>query len=521
MPSLSDALVGTAARSPHAVFVRTVHGELTYRDADERAGHLAAGLRDLGVERGSIVALLMDNSLEQVLVWFALNRLGAVHAPLNTALIGAPLEHALRVCEAVVLVADAHYLSAVERVRGQLPRLRRLVVNGGPDLTVGAVPVTVRLADLQAHPDAAPVCEVADLEPATMLFTSGTTGPSKACVLSHRYLVRQGELHAAHLGLRADDVLYCPFPLFHVDAATLTVSAALSLGATAALGARFSVSGFWDEVRAFDATVFNFMGATLSLLWKRDPDPHDRDHRVRLAWGVPMPQWRHAFEERFGFPLRQVYGSTDAGISVYDPVEGPQKLGAAGRVVKEYDVQVCDPDGRPLPLGTVGEIVVRGREPGLVMNGYHGMPEATAEVVRDGWVRTGDVGSLDGDGYLTFQGRITDSIRRRGENISAFEVEQLVATHPKVLEAAAVGVPSQLTEEELKVVVVLKEGQTCTAEELYRHCTEVAPRHMVPRYLEIVARLPKTPTEKVEKFRLKEPPFTAGTWDSEQQRQRA
>lgn len=519
MPSLSACLADTVARSPDRVFVRTSEGRLTYREADEQAARLAAGFRGLGVRRGSTVALLMDNSLEQVLVWFALNRLGAVHVPLNTALVGGPLEHALRVCQATLVVVDERRLPLVAPFRDRLPPLRRIVVNGktaqGENLP--------RLTDLIGCFQTAPVADVTDLEPATMLFTSGTTGPSKACVLSHRYLVRQGQLHAKHLGLRVDDVLYCPFPLFHVDAATLTVSAALSLGATAALGARFSVSRFWDELRAFDGTVFNFMGATLSLLWKQDPHPRDRDHRVRLAWGVPMPEWQHGFEDRFGFPLRQVYGSTDAGIPVYDPLDGPQKPGAAGQVIEEYDVQVRDLSGRPLSRGSVGEVVVRGREPGLVMNGYHGMPEASAEVLVDGWVRTGDAGSLDAAGYLTFHGRLSDSIRRRGENISAFEVEQLVAAHPKVLEAAAVGVPSELTEEEVKVVVVIKNGQTCSPEELHRHCTEVAPRHMVPRYIEIVPRLPKTPTEKVEKFRLKAAPFTAGTWDSDQhaRRQRA
>lgn len=510
MPALSAVLTDAAARQPQSVFLRTAEGELTYRQADERAGRLAAGVRALGVGPGTTVALLMDNGLDQVLLWFALNRLGAVHVPLNTALVGDRLDHALRVCEATLLVSDDRYVPAVATVRDRLPQVRRVVVRG-----TGSLEDAVSFSGLSACPDTLPVSEVADLAPATMLFTSGTTGPSKACVLSHRYLVRQGQLHAEHLGLRSEDVLYCPFPLFHVDAATLTVSAALSVGATAALGARFSVSRFWEEVRAFDATVFNFMGATLSLLWKRAPDPRDRDHRVRLAWGVPMPQWQRGFEDRFGFPLRQVYGSTDAGISVYDPVDGPQKPGAAGRVVAQYDVQIRSSSGRPVPPGTVGEITVRGREPGLVMNGYHGMPEATAEAIVDGWVRTGDAGSLDEDGYLTFHGRLTDSIRRRGENISAFEVEQLVAAHPKVLEAAAVGVPSDLTEEDVKVVVVLKEGEACTAAELHRHCTEVAPRHMVPRYLEIVPRLPKTPTEKVEKFRLTEDPFTPGTWDSE------
>ncbi|MFZ0157788.1 MAG: AMP-binding protein, partial [Kineosporiaceae bacterium] len=227
--------------------------------------------------------------------------------------------------------------------------------------------------------------EIDELATATLLFTSGTTGPSKACALSHRYLVRQAQLHAEALGLHSDDVLHSPFPLFHIDAATLTVGAALAVSATAAVGQWFSRSGFWDEIRACEATVFNVMGATLSILWKQPPTERVRDHRLRLGWGVPIPQWWAGFEQRFGVPLRQVYGLTDAGVPVYDPVTGPRRPGAAGRVLDAFQVRI-DADGAPAAPGLVGEILVRGREPGLVMNGYHGMPEATAATIVDGWV---------------------------------------------------------------------------------------------------------------------------------------
>ncbi len=505
---------------PHAVFLRTSDGEFTYEQMHATVGRLAEALLGIGVRAGTPVALVMRNRLEQVVVWFALARVGAVHVPINPGLTGDLMAQALQVVTPRFVIADADLFGQIAEI----------VEQSGPTAVVlhgiaATEPTTVGcpvhdLRDLMSASESAGDAHIGnDLDDATMLFTSGTTGPSKACVLSHRYLARQGQIHAERLGLGSDDVLYCPFPLYHIDAATLTVVAALAVGATAAIGTRFSASRFWDEVRAFDASVFNFMGATLTLLWKRDPSPLDRCHRVRLAWGVPMPDWQKQFEDRFGFPLYQVYGLTDAGVPVYDPVGGPQRQGSCGRVIDQFEIRI-DTDkahGEPRP-GAVGEILVRGREAGLTMTRYHGMAEATARTIdAEGWVHTGDLGSVDADGYLTFHGRSSDSIRRRGENISAFELEQLIETHPAVSEAAAIGVPSEFTEEDVKVCVVLKAGVGLTPEELYRYCCENAARFMVPRYIEILDRLPKTPTQKVEKFRLKQLGVTAATWDGDHQ----
>lgn len=474
-----------AGHDAERTFLRTPSESLTYGQALDRSARLAGALARHGVGRGASVAILMENSVEQVLVWFALSRLGALHVPVNPAFVGPRLQHALDVARCRLAVVDPAFA----------PQLREVFAGTAltfPELLDGGEP--------------APAAGAGPLDPATLLFTSGTTGRSKACVLSRRYLAAQGAAHVRNLELNRSDVLYCPFPLFHVDAATLTVVAALSVGATAALTKRFSVTRFWDEVRLFDATVFDFMGATLTILWKQPPSARDRDHNVRLAWGVPMPEWKEEWEARFGFPLYQVYGSTDAGVPVYDPVDGSQRVGAAGRVTELFEVRI----------DAVGEILVRGRFPALTMSGYYGMPEATAETIdEEGWVRTGDRGALDDDGYLTFAGRLSDSIRRRGENISAFEVEELVLSHADVVEAAAVGVPSELTEEDVKVFVVVRDGAALNAPDLHDYCLERAPKYMVPRYYEFVAELPRTPTEKVEKFRLKAAGHTAAAWDAQ------
>ncbi len=507
--SLATELAGAAKRHPDRVFLRTAEGELTYDQTDRAAALTAAGLAALGVRAGEPVVLLMHNSLDQLTTWFALSRLGAVHVPINTALVGSTLAHAFRVTGAALAVVDTDLLPALLAVRAELPALRQIVVRGAADAEFPD------LTDLQTcRLTTSPPAVVDDLSTATVLFTSGTTGVSKGCALSHRYLLRQGELHATSLRLRPDDVLYAPFPLFHIDAATLTVVAALVVGATAAIGRRFSASRFWDEARAFEATVFNFLGATLSILWKQPPVDRDRDHRVRLAWGVPMPTWRHEWEQRFGFRLCEVYGLTDAGVPVYEPLDEPPRPGSCGRVIPQFDVIVAGDDDRPVPPGSEGQILVRGREPGLVMNGYWAMPRETAAALRGGWFHTGDLGHLDADGHLYFHGRGEDSIRRRGENISAHEVETIIGSHPSVLEVAAVGVASELTEQDLKVCVVLRPGRQLVPEDIIEYCADHAPAHMVPRYVEIMRALPKTPTQKIEKFRLSR--TSNRTWDRDQ-----
>jgi carnitine-CoA ligase len=524
---IARQLAERAERHPDRVLLRTgaelpAPAELTYGEALRRTLRIAAGLVRLGVGPGDPVLVLMHNGAEQVLVWLAANRFGAVHVPVNTALVGDGLAHTFRVTGARVAVVDRSLLGRLAGIPDALGALHTVVVHEdsapppagmiAPDPLPGHVSL-VGLAELEADDGALPTMPADELAAAVMLFTSGTTGVSKACVLSHRYVLRQGELHARSLGLTADDVLFSPFPLFHIDAATLTVVPALVNGGTVALGRRYSTSRFWDEVRRFDATVVNFMGATLTMLWKQPPSPLDREHRVRLAWGVPMPEWQQGFEQRFGLRLFEVYGLADAGVPVYDPLDAPHRPGACGRVIDAFELVIADPDGTPLPAGAAGEILVRGREPGLVMTGYHGMPEATASAFRDGWVRTGDVRRLDDDGYLTFLGRSGDVIRRRGENISAQDVERAVETHPGVLTAAAVGVPSEWTEEDVMVFVVPRPGAAPTPEELVAHLTGRLAAHQLPRYVELVPDLPRTPTEKVEKFRLKDRGPGPGTWD--------
>jgi crotonobetaine/carnitine-CoA ligase len=490
--------------------------EFTFGGFEAECNRVAHGLADLGVSKGQMVSVMLPNSPEFVLAWLALCKLGAVEAPVNTEFRGSGLAHVLGTTGSSLLVVDERYLDALGAVAGSLPDLRTLVVRGDVTGVPRRFPglAVLPFEALYSGKDGAPGVPVADTDPCALMFTSGTTGRSKACVLSHRYVVQNASLMAEHFGLRPDDVLYCPFPLFHVDAAVFTVAPALLLGATAALGERFSASRFWGEVREFGATVFDFMGATLTMLNKQPPRPDDADNPARLAWGLPVPEWAGEFEERFGLRLAELYGLTDAGVVVYQPLNEPRRPGACGKAVWPYDVRIHDDEDEELPPGEIGEIVVRPMRPHVIMEGYHGMPEETVKACRNLWFHTGDLARKDGDGYFYFVGRKKDAIRRRGENISAFEIEEIVSGHPDVLEAAAVGVPSELTEEDVKVCVVLQQGSALSPEDLVSYCKGKMARFMVPRFVEFLEDLPKTPTEKIEKYKLKERGVTGRTWDS-------
>ncbi len=257
------------------------------------------------------------------------------------------------------------------------------------------------------------------------------------------------------------------------------------------------------------------MGATLTMLHKRPPAPDDTDHPVRLAWGVPVPEFAPEFEERFGLRLVEAYGSTDAGVPIYQPLDEPRRPGSCGRAIPQYDIAVVDDEDREVAAGEVGELVVRPNEPSLISDGYYGQPEATLASRRNLWFHTGDLVRRDAEGYVYFVGRTTDSIRRRGENISAFEVEEVVKLHPLVLDAAAYGVPSELSEDDVMVAVVVRPGEVLAPADLVAFCAERMARHMLPRYVDLVAELPRTPTEKVEKAVLRSRGITASAWDRE------
>jgi len=511
--TLNSALRRAVARWSDRTFLRIEGRDVTFAEFDDGVGRLAAGLQAVcGIGRGDQVAVFLRNSLLCEHTWFAANRLGAVWVPINNEFRGLGLDTAVTLADARVFVVDADLLAPLEQSLSRCGLEARVILAHGDGDREG---LDVLRADELYLETTVSAVEVAPSDLSALLYTSGTTGRSKACMLSHRYFISQASIAARDFGLTPDDVLYCPFPLFHADATALTTVPALLLGATAAIGRRFSASRFWQEVRETRATVFDFMGATLSILWKADPRTDDADNPVRLAWGVPVPEWAPRFEERFGLTIVELYGSVEANIPITQRFDQPRVTGSCGRVTPDFDIRIGDDQDRALPAGEVGELLIRPKHPDTMFSGYHSNAEATLEVTRNLWFHSGDRAWVDADGNVFFVGRKKEAIRRRGENISAFEVEEGVRQHPAVLDCAAFGVPSDLTEEEIKIAVVIKDGHTLTAREIWEFSLDTMARFQVPPYVEIVAALPVTPTGKVEKFRLQERPFTENTHEFE------
>lgn len=511
--TLGEELRKAAAEAPDRPFIRMMTGEWTYRQVDEASDRLASVLARRGVGQGTTVSLMLPNCIEFIVCWFAVARLGGVTAPVNTSFRGTALAMAVNLVQSRLMVVHATLLEPFNEVRGALTQIADTIVVGDARATDGE-PYDMLMASAgNPAPVPEPRLHFSDL--CLLLYTSGTTGRSKAAMIPHRFVLGQAESVIEGLGLTPRDVLYCPYPLFHLDAAVMTVAPVLLLRSVAAIGERFSVSGYWSEMKALKGTVFDFMGATLTMLWKQPPSGKDRDHQARLGWGVPLPSWAPEFERRFGCRLVELYGSTEAGTFIYTPLDVPRRVGSCGKALARWEVQIQDESGNALPAGEIGELVVRPREPALMMKGYFGMPEASLDVFRDLWFHTGDLLRQDEEGYLYFVGRRKDVVRRRGENISAAEVELGIETHPDVLECAVIGVPSELTEEDVMACVVPRPGTAIDLERLVAHCTKSMAKFMVPRYFRLMDSLPKTPTDKVEKFRLQQQGITADTWDRE------
>jgi len=511
--SLAAELRIAATETPHRVFIRMVNGQWTFRQINMMTDRVAAGLHALGVRRGDNVSLMLPNCIEFALVWFALAKLGAVAAPVNTSFKGSVLSSAINLVESKLLVIHATLYDTLLQVRPELVSIEQAVIVGG-EPPAQCLPYDVLHA---VTPDAVtlPQPDIGFAELCLLLYTSGTTGRSKAAMISHRFVLAQARLTIEGLGLESDDVLYCPYPMFHLDAAVMTIAPALLLRGVAAIGERFSVSLYWQDMRDLKATVFDFMGATLTMLWKQAASPDDRNHCARLGWGVPLPAWTPEFEARFGCRLVELYGLTEAGAMIYTPQDQPRRLGSCGKAIGPFDVRLLDEDGFEVPVDQPGELVIRPQEPSLIMQGYYGMPEATLTAFRNLWFHTGDLLKCDADGFFYFVGRRKEIVRRRGENISAAEVEMVIEAHPDVLECAVIGVPSDMTEEEVMACVVLRPGVELTAVTLSDYCAANMARFMVPRYIRFVPTLPKTPTDKVEKFKLQQECAIADTWDRE------
>jgi len=487
-----------------------------YEDFNREANRVAAGLQRLGVSKGDKVAIMMRNRPEFLFLWFGLCKLGAVEVPINVAHRGNLLSYMIDKADCKYVVVEEELLDRLAPVLKDLPSVSTVVVLGDAGrLTRSTEKTVVEYARLTDNDGAYQETEVLWSDPFIIMFTSGTTGPSKGSVMPHNYALYMGEIISEGTLYDENDCLYNALPLFHGNAQLLSTMPALMSGARMVLAERFSAGRFWDDIRRYGCTEFNYIGGILPILFKADPKPDDADNplRVMLGGGAP-PNLYDAFEKRFGLTLIEGYGMSEIGLPLMNTL-AERKKGTCGKARPDYEVKVVDDNGVEVGSGTMGELLIRTRKPYSMLLEYYNMPEKTVEAWRDLWFHTGDYLYCDEEGYFYFVDRKKDSIRRRGENMSSFEIEAAIRSHPAVFECAAIAVKSPLAEDEVMVCLTLKAGASLTPEELIEHCQNNMAYFMVPRYLRFMDSLPKTATERVQKYQLREEGVTADTWDRE------
>ena len=512
--TIGSLVRGCAARYGERPFLYFRDEVFSFAELDRFSDRVAKGMFGLGIAKGDKVGLMMSNKPEFLVGWFGLAKIGGVEVPINTGHRGYLLTYMLDTSDCKALVMDAALLPHLNEVLDDLQKLVTVIIVGEGELPAdSSTRRWHRWQDVVSNDGAAVPVEVYWDDPFTLMFTSGTTGPSKGSVMPHNYPWTTGEtmIHAG--GYTEADCLYNVLPLFHGNAQVLQTIPAMMVGARMVLRDHFSASAFWSDIRRYGCTVFNYLGTILSVLIKAEPSPGDRDHGLRVMVGAGCGgELFTAVEKRFGVPLIESYGMSEIGMPLTSSANS-RKPGSCGRRSEHFDILLVDDDMQPVGPNIRGELLVRPTRPLAMLLGYYGMPEKTVEAWQDLWFHTGDYLQCDEEGFYTFVDRKKDAIRRRGENISSFELERSVGAHPQVFECAAIPAPSELGEDEAMVCVVLKPGAELTPLELSTWCEKQMAAFMVPRYYRFMTALPKTPTQRVEKFRLREQGVTADTWD--------
>ena len=508
-----------ARRVPDKIVFQFRDRDLTFAELNDNINRVANGLRKAGIGSGDKVAIMLPNCPEYLFSWFGANKIGAAEVPINVGLKGTGLAYQILQSDSKALIVDKDYVVRVADVLDELDSLETVVTldrnpSGGNDISWPGRS-DIRFADLLAESSRAPNATVRYNDLASILFTSGTTGRSKGVMMSHHYWYDVWAESIRYSRYTDEDILYTGLPLFHGNAQGITVGPAILAEARAVIVERFSASKFWDDCRRWNCTEANYIGGMIPILLKGVENDKDADNPVRLMVGAaaPIDQWDH-FQERFNTKLLEVYGMTECYSCLASPYEEPRP-GSCGKPITGWDVRVVDDDDMECAPGETGEIIARSDKMWVGTSGYYKNPEATLDLLRNGWMHTGDLGKTDEDGYFYFVDRKKQALRRRGENISSFEVEAVISSHPAVFESCVVGVPADIGEEDVKAVVVFKEGQSATEEEIIRWCEPRLAYFAIPRYLAFRDALPKTPSERVEKYRIKEEGITADCWDRE------
>jgi crotonobetaine/carnitine-CoA ligase len=496
---------------------------LTYREVLDLAERTASGLIAAGGSPGDRVLIMAPNSLSFMAAWFGAACAGMVEAPIHTALRGSFLRHQVATLAPRFAVIDSSFAQWFTQIPEACGGIRTFFLVGGRQECAAAMAV-LESAGMHGAPfeslfDAERV-HLPDVEPADLgaiLFTSGTTGPSKGVMMPHAQMYFFADQTVSLTRLTEADIYMSVGPLFHGNAQFVAAYPAMLAGARFVLRERFSANQWLPWVRECGATVTNLLGVMADFVWNQSEQPNDAENALRCLFTAPTPpNLIESFKRRFGVEaLVEAYGMTECSVPIVTPYGEPRPVGSSGVLVADYfDIRIVNPrNDEEVPEGEVGEALVRPKVPWTTCQGYFGMPDRTAEAFRNLWLHTGDGLRRDADGWYYFVDRLKDTIRRRGENISSYEVEQAILPHPGVAECAAVAVPADEGGEDEVMLVIVPSPSAPSVEELWDWCDEHLPSFVAPRYITFVDALPKTPNEKIRKHQLRDAGVGASTAD--------
>ncbi|MDY6972174.1 MAG: AMP-binding protein [Thermodesulfobacteriota bacterium] len=512
---MRDIIQQSAEQYGDKTFLNFYDEKYSFREIRDLSNQIANGLIQLGVKKGDHVCIMMDNRPNYILSWFALNTMGAVMVPVNVFLKGEGLTYIIDHCDAETIIVGQQVWSTLNDIRPELKKLKRIIIDRGEEGDRFEMPTkTIDFSEIITDDKTQPKVTLSENDIGRILYTSGTTGVPKGVLIK---MGPRKDRQGLGNWYKPEDIIYTCLPLFHGNAQNLSTIPALNSGASLALGRRFSASRFWDEARQYNANWTSFLGTMISILHSQPEKPEDKEQPIRtvVAAATPKEIWKE-FEDRFNLKIIEGYGSAD-GVGGMLNVDG--RVGSIGKPLPSCEAKVVDDEGNEVGPDNVGELLLRPKDPELrklkTFVHYYKNEDATLNKTEDGWVKSGDYVFYDSEGYFYFADRKNDFMRRRGENISSWEVENIINKHPDVLESAVFGVKSGLGEDDVMAIVVTHSTKELEPLDVVKWCEKRMAYFMVPRYIEFMDELPKTGTHRVKKVELKNRGVTDNTWDLE------
>jgi crotonobetaine/carnitine-CoA ligase len=525
--TLPKVLRDQASSNPNKDFLQFSNNKaLTFSEVNIQANKIANSLDKLGIKKTDKVSVYMPNSLEICLAWFGILKNGSIMVPVNTAYVMDFLQYIIESSDSKIIIIAEEYLERLANIQDRIPKIEKVIVwtrNNEDNFDSHGFNKIESMSwnkfILNGSEDE-PKVEITHMDHARLMYTSGTTGKSKGVVRPCAADYSSAQNYSSIMDLTESDTVFTCLPLFHSNAMVMGVYPAMISGCKVVVEEKYSASKFWKWMKDYEITKFNLVGVMSYFMWNAPKVPEEKQHKVELVLGSPAPHdIIEEFMDRFNILFTEGYGLTEVGQCTFTRPNEPFRVGSCGKESPGYEIKIVDPEtDKELERDTPGELVLRPRIPNICLHYYYKMPEKTVADFRNLWFHTGDLCRMDEDGYIFFMDRVKDYIRRRGENISSFEVENLISTHPSIEESAAIAVKldeqGRHSEDELMIVLVLKENMDLSPVDLIEFLKPIMPKFMIPRFVRFRDSLPKTPTNRVQKVKLREEGITKDTWDS-------